>query len=390
MASNNNLELLFVTDNLFSNHPIQILSSKKKGDKIELQYFPLDKKNIGLFFPDLPDAMKKALDAFGNPALEALQTEILERFSKGKGLDRDAFREKQYLSAMHERWERLMPLTGLAKWRHYSKGNSKKATNAPASFNLHRPRLQFKVTGGNGQFDISVLVSVNGLLFHSWEFKQLGFFLMWKNEFFLLRLSDHKTLEWLRTGVPAAWKADAALFKEKVIAALETQYPVDRSGHFTPVLVQGPPLCRVRLSELSGSFLMLTPQWLYEGIVVELPFKAKEEIHRGGETYSIERDPKEETVFVELLREMHPNFKNQHNGYFFLPFSEAQKKSWFLNAYHELLDKNIDMVGMDMLRHFRYSKHKAVTKVEIVTKGDVTLTLGFAICFGNETVPLPQ
>ncbi len=85
-------------------------------------------------------------------------------------------------------------------------------------------------------------------------------------------------------------------------------------------------------------------------------------ITANGQSFAIYRDQQAEKDLWQLLEGLHPNFEKQLNGYYYLSFEEAQKKQWFLKVYHKLLDLNIQVIGMDMLQHFRYSQHKINTR----------------------------
>ncbi|MCH5597366.1 DEAD/DEAH box helicase [Niabella ginsengisoli] len=65
-----------------------------------------------------------------------------------------------------------------------------------------------------------------------------------------------------------------------------------------------------------------------------------------------------------------------------------KKEAGFLKAYHKLLDNEIDLLGIDMLRHFRYSPHKAETIIrQQADEGDFAC-IAFVVKFGKEVVPL--
>jgi SNF2 family DNA or RNA helicase len=109
---------------------------------------------------------------------------------------------------------------------------------------------------------------------------------------------------------------------------------------------------------------------------------------RRGEIYKVVRRRNNEMAFVEKLRALHPNFEKQRNGNFYLSFDEAKKKHWFLKVYQQLLAENVKIVGMDLLRHFRYSPHSIDTQMTIGRTVDSMLHLNIRISFGEETVDL--
>ena len=135
---------------------------------------------------------------------------------------------------------------------------------------------------------------------------------------------------------------------------------------------------------------MLTPQWVYDGFVIENPWKDTYETTIDGEAIEIIRNKEAEDEFVKMLVALHPNFANQRNGYFYLSFADAQKKQWFLKAYHNLLQQEIQLVGMDMLSHFRYSPFKVETITEVKQEAKGKVLMRMTVSFGKEELRLAE
>ena len=134
---------------------------------------------------------------------------------------------------------------------------------------------------------------------------------------------------------------------------------------------------------------MLTPQWKYDEFLVEGPFEDVYKTSLQGKTYAVKRNQEKESAFIDLLKSMHPNFPGQlSKGYFYLSFADAQKKQWFLKAYHKLLELDIELTGLDMLKHFKMSTFLAETNIEILEKSEKQIVLRAKISFGKENVPL--
>jgi SNF2 family DNA or RNA helicase len=133
---------------------------------------------------------------------------------------------------------------------------------------------------------------------------------------------------------------------------------------------------------------MLTPQFVYDGHVQESPYKELVEISNHGQLVCVKRDKSEEEAFVAYLQSLHPNFNRQLNGVFHLPFAEAQKKQWFFKVYHRFLEADIEIVGMDMLRHFRYSPHQVETTANTIEEQDNITLIDMEVKFGKETVAI--
>jgi SNF2 family DNA or RNA helicase len=241
-----------------------------------------------------------------------------------------------------------------------------------------------------GSLIVKSQIILNGSKYDIEAFNRYQFLLSSANEYFILAFKDYQTLEWLDTNDPQQYQQQPTELAQHILARLEEDYPVNRNGLFHQNWIDAVPVRRVILSEISCSFLVLTPQWIYEGFLVEGPFKDTHEITISGEAYVIQRNKTEELQFSKILEGLHPNFIKQLNGYYYLSFADAQKKQWFLKAYHFLLEQDIQVVGMDMLQHFRYSPHKAITTVSIQENENNTLKVTLTLSFGKETVVLTE
>ncbi len=78
------------------------------------------------------------------------------------------------------------------------------------------------------------------------------------------------------------------------------------------------------------------------------------------------------------------------NGYFYLHLLMRRKKQWFAKVYHKLLDLEIEVVGMDMLKHFRYSSNKISTEINIKEEKNDLLRIDMKGIFGEEEVSLHE
>ena len=61
-----------------------------------------------------------------------------------------------------------------------------------------------------------------------------------------------------------------------------------------------------------------------------------------------------------------------------------------MKAYHKLLEENIEIIGMDMLKYFRYSPHPPLSSLRIVQVNEKAVAVHFTLHFGKEEVPLPE
>ena len=367
---------------------IQVMHIKKNNGIPELSLENLTNAVLQKHFKKLPPVVFETVLFFSNPALSVWEKESWNNLLNRRGTPTEDIHHTALLRRMHQQFETLLPYISLFKWYHQIKASKRSVQTAPCSFSNYRPQLQFEVVRKEHRLSADPYILLNGTAYQVRNFNQFHFWLEQNNEYFLLRFKDLQTLEWLNTVDIIAHGVSPELFKEKVLAVLEADYKVNRNGHFKETPITSLPVNRIMLSEISGSFLMLTPQWLYENFLVDGVWKPSKEITQGGDFFVIHRNKEAEDAFKLSLQQLHPNFAKQSNGYFYLSFADAQKKSWFLKVYHQMLEKNIEIVGIDMLQHFRYSPHKAITEIGIKEQYRQTLLLSFSLRFGEEEVGL--
>ena len=376
---------------LKNNGIIQSLHVQKNAGGINYKTDELTVTEVNKFFPGLPKNARDVLVSF-DPVHSAIrENNIRYKYSKARaGLPYKEFYRTALLRDLHQSFVWLKPFTSLVKWYHKIWIDKVNAKTAPCSFSAFKPQLQFEVVKEKDELVLKTNVVINEANFPLEAFQQHGFLLLSNNEYFLPSFKDFQTLEWLKENNPVQYGTQPEEMASRILARLEEDYKINRNGLFAQNTIDVIPVRRVMLSEISNSFLVLTPQWIYEGFVVEGTWKEFYEITEGGEAYWIKRNKEQEKEFAKLLEGLHPNFVKQLNGYYYVSFADAQKKQWFLKAYHSLLSQNIQVVGMDMLRHFRYSNHRAATQTSIVENNDNTLTIKLSLTFGDEEVLLPE
>ncbi len=338
----------------------------------------------------LPAMAKDTLLQFSDERLIHIENEIIQRYYKQKlGKDFDAFLLAAYIRKIQQHFEEIKPFTSLIKWYHKLPHLSTgKLTTAPCTFSTYKPSLQFEVVLEKKLVTLIVHININGNKYALKNFRRFYFLLESKNEYFLLTHKDYATLEWLEQNKPEQYASNTNLMAQQILSKLEENYEVERNGLFATTTIDIVPKCKVLLSEISNSFLVLTPQWDYDGYTAEGEYKTSFETTNKGESIIVLRNKEIETAFKNQLVALHPNFVKQLNGWYYLSFADAQKKQWFLKVYHQLLGMDIEIIGMDMLTHFRYAPHKPTTQLTILKKDINFLEVDFTLQFGNEKIPL--
>lgn len=384
--------LLFQPYRLLSDHNLlECLQITKEKGVPKYVNSELNSAGLNKNFPKLPKEVKDVLLAFGKERITLMKEDVQKKFTLQRaGVSYEVYSRAAIARRMHELMERMKPFAALVKWYHKIPGEKGSFKTAPGSFSAFKPQLQFEVTQNGAAFQLNTVISINGTPYGIDEFNRFQFLLLSGNEYFILSYKDYQTLEWLKENDPQQYSHQPQELAENILAKLETDYTVNRNNLFQKNELRVLPVNRVMLSEISQMFLVLTPQWEYDGFIVEGPWKETYENTRNGQSFAIYRSREEEKALWQLLEGLHPNFEKQLNGYYYLSFEEAQKKQWFLKVYHKLLDLNIQVIGMDMLQHFRYSQHKVKAAVTIKTEVPDALVLHLIISFGDEVVSLAE
>jgi SNF2 family DNA or RNA helicase len=370
---------------------LQLVHLKKEAGILQYKSEELTSRNIGGYFHMLSKPGKEALYKLLPETLFFFENELQKKHKLQKsGVPLHQFLKTAYARKLHELFEHVKPFLPLLKMYHQLPNpNTGNMLLAPCIFSSFRPLLSFSVKKEKKIYTLNTIISVNGTMYQFADFRRFAFLLESRNEYYILNNKDFQTLEWLESITASG--ADALEFAKNILAKLEENYKVERNNLFEIRAIENIlPARRVLLSEISNSFLVLTPQWIYDGNMVEGEFKEQIETTQDGLQIFIKRNKTAEQEFKILLESLHPNFPKQFNGWYYLSFADAQKKQWFLKVYHQLLEMNIELAGIDMLSHFRYSPYKAVTNFNIQNTSSNKVLIDFSLIFGEETVPLNE
>ena len=369
-----------------------LLEIEKKNTAISYNTVALEWTVVRKVFRDYP---KPARDILMNCCAEALfetRSTIKKTFVLRRNEEPfDVFASKHYIKYWHKTLDGFQPYFSLIKWYHQKQQPGKKTLlTAPCSFSSFKPALSFEVQMEGERLQLNINVLIHNSVYPVEIFTRTHFLLESKNEYFILSYTDYLTLEKLQTVNWAQYENSPDLFAMHILAPLEERYTVNRNNHFNKRELVAVPVNRLMLSELNNAFLMLTPQWLYNGHLIDGEWKDSFEVKVDGTFQVMMRNKEVETSFIQTLMALHPNFINQRNGYFYVAFAEAQKKQWFQKVYHQLLQMDIEIAGMDMLRHFRFSSHIPVTAMKPISEDEHLLLFEMELLFGKEKVPLNE
>jgi superfamily II DNA or RNA helicase len=391
-TGNDKVYLLMQPNRLLHRTPVlQLLKVSKQEGRVLMEELPIHTGIVNLHAKKLDPEARKILLRFSQAELEKERLAIELRFTKQyTEKDFDKYRDKQLARYYLQGMGQLKQYNQQLAWYHrLPQEQSNRVITAPCTYHSLSVQVEFIIDIDDDKPVITVLVLHGKQQTPLSAFNRHYFLLQKQHEYWHLTLKAYEALEWLEDH-----PFDPTLIDAHSYALQSGQY-LKQEGHTVQLNkldkteeLAVMPVPRVMLSELNNSFLMLTPQYVYDGHVLEGSYEKEQTIGTESGSLKVIRHEGSETALMQWLQGLHPNFSRQLNGYFYLSFAEAQKKGWFLKVYHQLLERNIELVGMDMLRHFKYSPHLASTQTEIQgNEGDFVI-LYMEVKFGKEKVPL--
>lgn len=273
-------------------------------------------------------------------------------------------------------------------WYHTIPTSEKKVSTAKCSFHSYPVEIIFYASKEQDLYNINIWVEIGKEKTPLQTFNQYYFLLEKEACYYQVSPDSYQSLSWFQEHITnTAFNniEDLAL----VLQQLDSKHGrIERIDLDEPEAITVIPENKVWLSELNNTFLKLEPQFLYDGYMVDGPFEPITKIKTSNGVIHINRHKEQESEFVAFLRSLHEKFANQNNGFFYLNFAEAQKKGWFVKTYHHFIEKDIALLGIDLLKNFRYSPHIAETKINNQSIEGDFIKINFSLQFGTEKVPL--
>ncbi len=168
------------------------------------------------------------------------------------------------------------------------------------------------------------------------------------------------------------------------------KYPVHIHPDLDIVIAEPDVVCRVRLSELNESNLMIRPEFVYNEIEVDF---SDDLWHLAEDDHTItiiRRDKQREKGLYERLRALHPSFANQrNNAYYYLPFDDVMKRGWFVGMLRKMQDEGLTIHGFESLKKFKYSTHDPTISIQAGAAADC-FELHVSVHWGDQEVPLKE
>lgn len=380
---------LLIPDELLNGVPyVHILYVEKDENETRFQTQDLSKHH----FKHSSEKITRALTPFLEDKFFELLLELKKQHAKSKsGVSQDVYLKRAVFRSLAELTESMFKL--LINEKVYFRIHTSKAgfTTSACQLSLESPILSFEVVQSEERgLYLEPVFTINEQVYSKNEIKLFAFLLIIDATVYILSQKDYLILEWFKEKRAQKYAQSPNELMQKIILPLEEKCPVNRNNFFEIKTINQLPQSAVLLSEISGSFLMLTPRWNYDGFVVEGNFQEYYDTNVNGELYRIHRNQIAEQEFHDYLKQLHPVFSKQINGYFYLSFAEAKKKQWFLKTFHQWLDDDVEIHGMDLLHHFRYSPFEIYTDFKVLDQKGAILNLYLKVSFGKEEAPLHE
>jgi SNF2 family DNA or RNA helicase len=306
------------------------------------------------------------------------------------GISFESYFERASMRHIYDLFAHVIELSKeMSIYHRYLSADGRSFKTALCKIHPTKAKLKFKASKKGSKVILNTFVCWEEQQFDITNFVQHKFLLERNNEYTILNFKDFQTLEWLSKLTKENDLSDENYFIANVLQSLEQSHDVDKSELLKLIEIEATPTLQIYLSEINNTFLMFTPQWNYENFIIE---NSEENNHveflKNEVLYKVVRNRETEKAILEQIVALHPNFIKQKNGFFYVSFDEAKKKNWFLKTYQHLLAENISVVGMDMLKHFRYSPHAIETAFEVYKSEGALLFIKSTVSFGEEKIDL--
>ena len=176
-------------------------------------------------------------------------------------------------------------------------------------------------------------------------------------------------------------------FVNKILLKLSKSMEIhDESGLTKEATVDQPPLRSLYISELNG-LILFRPEVRYGEGAFSNPLETGSVLDPISRTIYL-RNEELEREFVQVLRDLHPKFKNAGvQGFFHLNQDTFMEGLWFLGAFETLKTHQIKVFGLENLKIKKYSPFPPIIGMDFGSSQD-WFEVNVSVAFGDETVKL--
>jgi SNF2 family DNA or RNA helicase len=213
-----------------------------------------------------------------------------------------------------------------------------------------------------------------------------------KRTFHLFKnLKHQKILEFFKK-IPEVTvaKDNYLLFEQKFIRPIMSNFEIDLSEINKAVIIddyQRPKSKEIYLSESDGQ-IVFEPKITYKGDVQFNLLSESNMYLNKNKIQSIPRDINYEENYLDFIEGLHPNFPSQTKlGVYYLQLTQMTDDYWFLDAFEKMKEQGVKIFGLNELKAFKYSTHRANIKSNI-SSGQDWFDVDLQVSFGDYQLSL--
>ncbi|MES2649873.1 MAG: DEAD/DEAH box helicase [Bacteroidota bacterium] len=182
--------------------------------------------------------------------------------------------------------------------------------------------------------------------------------------------------------IPAdAWGA----FAEKNIIPLSKDYDVQFDKSLVREIRDVEPGVKIQLLE-KGDFLVFQPIFTYHNIVAPYDEQSTLTMVQNGEILMLHRMADKERQFFNKLESLHTNFiRPERSRQLVLKGADVLKNNWFFLFMEAMHEMQIEVLGFDHLKNFRFNQAKPSTHIRI-SSGVDWFDAKVDVTFGDQQV----
>lgn len=173
---------------------------------------------------------------------------------------------------------------------------------------------------------------------------------------------------------------------KNVLYPLSQKFGIEVPDIFKLKVRETTMLPAVHLKEFQDKFLQICPKYCYDDLTIDMNDAGDHYFTENGQSQLLIRNMADESGFVEYIKSMHPQFRNQNfQPYFLLSFDDVMKNQWFIQFSKQLMAEDIKMIGFNELKKFKYNN--ATPKWEMkISSGIDWFDIQVAASWGDQEI----
>lgn len=330
---------------------------------------------------------------FPKQELDALEKafQISDSFLQDFRYDKTIGKEINHyiLTQLHE----LLPLLkDMLTYKVHSPYEVRKSDLKPIKISQKSSQLSFSLSEEDPFYILTAYIEIDGRK-SKLAGKDVGnnfLFVKSNNTYYLNRNYNYcKTLRSFKNNPELRIrKEDFDNYYQEFILPLSRKYEVEHKGKkYKAKKIESQSLKKQLYLSETENHIILRPILDYQGTSIDIMGPQEVFEKEGDETFRLKRDKVSEEVFVQEIKELHPNFELQDDGFFYLSAEDFLKGNWFMDAFEALKAKEIEVFGFKELKKLKYNPNKP-TITTSVSSGQDWFDVSIDVVFGDLNVSL--